>query len=40
MLPSDKDYYRFQKVMDKPLQLDSYEKDNIDQLIQYGIEIT
>lgn len=36
----DKDYYRFQKVMDKPLQLDSYSKDNIDQLIQYGIEIT
>ena len=35
----DKDYYRFQKIMDKPLELDSYSKDNIDQLIQYGIEI-
>lgn len=33
-------YYRFQKVMDKPLALDSYQSDNIDQLVQYGQDIT
>ena len=26
--------------MDKPLDLDSYESDNIEQLIQYGLDIT
>lgn len=26
--------------MDKPLALDSYQSDNIDQLVQYGLDIT
>jgi|APCry1669190288_1035285.scaffolds.fasta_scaffold305639_1 hypothetical protein len=26
--------------MDKPLALDSYQQDNIEQLIQYGQDIT
>ena len=33
-------YYRFQKVMDKPLALDSYQTDQIEQLVQYGLDIT
>jgi hypothetical protein len=32
-LLGDNFYYRFQKIMDKPLDLDSYESDNIEQLI-------
>lgn len=38
-LLGDDYYYRFQKIMDKPLALDSYQTEDIGQLIQYGKDI-